>query len=120
MLLYEELTKIIIGCFYKVYNTLGYGFLEQVYENALLYELSKNNLQTKKQYPITVYCENIIIGEYFVDILVNDEIILELKTADAINKAHEAQLLNYLKATDKRLGLLLYFGKEAKVRRIIV
>jgi len=120
LLLHEEITKIIIGCFYKVYNTLGYGFLERVYENAMIYELSKNNLRTKEQYPIVVYYENIMVGEYFADILVNDEIILEIKVSDAINIVHEAQLINYLKATGKRLGLLLYFGKEAKVRRIIV
>ena len=119
MLLYRELTETIIGCFYKVYNTLGYGFLEQVYENALALELSKNSLQTKKQHPIDVYYEDIIVGKYFADILVNDVIILELKTDDTINKAHEAQLINYLKATGKQLGLILYFGKEAKFRRII-
>ena len=119
VIIYQEQTEIIIGCFYKVYNALGYGFLEQVYENALMYELRKNHLQVKRQCPIAVYYENMAVGEYFADIIVNDAIILELKTADSINKAHEAQLLNYLKATNKPLGLLLYFGKEAKVRRII-
>ena len=118
MLLFEEQTKIIIGCFYKVYNTLGYGFLEKVYENALLYELEKNEIHAIQQSPIKVYYENIVVGEYFADILVNNEIILEIKTTEGI-KAHESQLLNYLKATGKNLGLLLYFGKEAKFRRII-
>ena len=119
MLLFEEQTKIIIGCFYKVYNTLGSGFLEKVYENALLHEIKKNGIQAEQQRPIKVYYENIVVGEYFADILVNNEIILEIKIADDINKVHEAQLLNYLKATGKKLGLLLYFGKEAKIRRII-
>ena len=112
MLLYEELTEIIIGCFFKVYNTLGYGFLEQVYENALLHELRKSHLQVKKQYPINVFYQGVIVGEYYADVIVNDKIILELKTSESINKAHEAQLLNYLKATGIQLGLLLYFGKK--------
>lgn len=103
-----------------MYNTLGCGFLEQVYENALVYELTKCGLQPQKQYPIVVRYEDKVVGEYYADILVNDEIILELKTADAVSKTHEAQLMNYLKATGKKLGLLLYFGKEAKVRRIVV
>ena len=119
MLLFEEQTKIIIGCFYKVYNTLGSGFLEKVYENALLHEIKKNKVQAVQQYPIKVYYESIIVGEYFADILVNDEIILEIKTTNDINTVHEAQLFNYLKATDKKLGLLLCFGKAAKIRRII-
>ena len=119
MLLFEEQTKIIIGCFYKVYNTLGFGFLEKVYENALLHEIKKNKIHAIQQSPIKVYYENIVVGEYFADILVNDEIILEIKTANGINTAHEAQLYNYLQATGKKLGLLLYFGEEAKIRRII-
>ena len=119
MLLYEEQTKIIIGCFYKVYNTLGFGFLEKVYENALLYEIKKNKIHALQQSPIKVYYENVVVGEYFADILVNDEIIIEIKTSSSIITAHEAQLLNYLKATGKKLGLLLYFGDEAKIRRII-
>ena len=110
---------MIIKCFYKVYNTLGYGFLERVYENALMYELNNCNLQTKQQHPIIVYYENIVVGEYFADIVVDDLIIIEIKTSDASSKHHEAQLLNYLKATNKQLGLLLYFGKEAKFKRII-
>jgi len=119
MLIHEELTKAIIGCFYKVYNTLGYGFLERVYENAMLYELNANNLNTKKQYPIKVHYESIIAGEYFADILVEDKVILELKAQPVINAAHEAQLLNYLRATNLEIGLLLNFGKEAKFKRLI-
>jgi len=119
VLLFEEQTKIIIGCFYKVYNTLGFGFLENVYENALLYEIKKNEIHAIQQYPIEVYYENTVVGRYFADILVDNKIVLEIKTADSINKAHEAQLLNYLKATEKQLGLLLYFGKDANIRRII-
>lgn len=119
MLLHEDLTKTIIKCFYRVYNTLGYGFLERVYENALVYELTKNNLKVKRQYPISVFYENTLVGEYFADILVEDSIILELKVSDPVSKEHEAQLLNYLKATNKKIGLLLYFGKKAKVHRMI-
>jgi len=120
MFLFEEKTKVIIGCFYDVYNVLGYGFLEQVYENALIYELRKKDFQVKKQHPITVFYKNISVGEYFADIIVDDTIILELKTSDNVHEAHVAQLRNYLKATKTKLGLLLYFGKEAKVRRISI
>jgi GxxExxY protein len=111
--------KYYYWLFYRVYNTLGTGFLEKVYENALLHEIKKNRIHAIQQCPIKVYYEDIVVGEYFADILVNNEIILEIKIADGINSAHEAQLLNYLKATGKKLGLLLYFGKEAKIRRII-
>jgi GxxExxY protein len=119
VLLFEEQTKTVIACFYKVYNTLGFGFLEKVYENALLYEIKKNKIHAIQQIPIKVYYENIVVGKYSADILVNNEIILEIKTANGINAAHEAQLLNYLKATGKKLGLILCFGEEAKIRRII-
>ena len=118
-MLYEDLTERIIKCFYKVYNALGYGFLEKIYENALVYELKKENLKIQKQHPISVYYRDIVVGEYFADILIEDKIIVELKAAEVINKAHEAQLTNYLKATDKKVGLLLNFGKEAKFKRII-
>ena len=119
MLIYEEITKIIIECFYKVYNTLGYGFLEKVYENAMFYELTKNNLEVKQQFPISVYYEDVIIGEYFADLLVENKIIIELKSTTELSSAYEAQLMNYLKATNINVGLLMNFGKEAKYRRFV-
>jgi len=119
MLINEELTQTVIGCFYKVYNTLGYGFLEHVYENALFYELSKNDLEVKKQCPITVHYEDIIVGKYFADIVVDNKVIIELKAVSELNTAHESQLMNYLKATNITVGLLLNFGREAEFRRMV-
>ncbi|MCR4342877.1 MAG: GxxExxY protein, partial [Patescibacteria group bacterium] len=101
---YTELTEKIINVFYKVYNKLGYGFLEKVYENALVFELKKLNLQVVPQKPIKVIYENVIIGEYFADILVEDKVIIEIKAAKTIANEHEAQLLNYLKAMDIEVG----------------
>ena len=118
-LLYSKETDIIIHSFYKVYNTLGYGFLEKVYENSLLLELQKNNLTVKQQYPINVFYDDKVVGEYFADLLVNDKIILELKTAKKISQENEFQLINYLKATGFEIGLLLNFGEKAEfVRKI--
>jgi len=117
MLLHAEITGKIIKAFYTVYNTLGYGFLEKVYENALLIELSKLGLSAKTQFPITVYYDGKVIGNYFADMFVADAVIVELKTAEALNSAHEAQLINYLKATNAEVGLLLNFGKEPDYKR---
>jgi len=118
-LLYSKETDIIINSFYKVYNTLGYGFLEKVYENSLLVELQKNNLLVSQQHPIKVYYDSLIVGEYFADLVVNDKIILELKTARLLSKENEYQLINYLKATGFEVGLLLNFGEKAEfVRKI--
>ena len=118
-LLYSKETEIIIHSFYKVYNTLGYGFLEKVYENSLLLELQKNNLTVKQQYPINVFYDDKVVGEYFADLLVNDKIILELKTTKKISQENEFQLINYLKATGFEIGLLLNFGEKAEfVRKI--
>lgn len=118
-MLYEELTGKIIGAFYKVYNTLGYGFLEKVYENSLKLELMNLGLKVDQQKSIMVYYNNIEVGDYFADLIVNDLIVLELKSAENPCEEHEAQLLNYLKATDKEVGLLFNFGKEAKFIRKI-
>ncbi|MEW6209343.1 MAG: GxxExxY protein [Acidobacteriota bacterium] len=115
----EDLTRRIIKAFYKVYNTLGYGFLEKVYENALLIELKNMGLAARHQQPIKVYYGEEIVGEYFADIVVEEVVILELKAADAICKEHEAQLLNYLKATEIEIGLLLNFGPKPEFRRKI-
>ena len=119
MLLHKEITSKIIRAFYTVYNTLGYGFLEKVYENALILELEKLGLKVKKQVSINVYYNGRIVGKYFADLLVGDKIILELKTAEKIIKAHEAQLLNYLKATDAEVGFILNFGPEATYKRMV-
>jgi GxxExxY protein len=116
-LLHKEITEKIIKAYYKVYNTLGYGFLEKVYENAMAIELRKMGLEVKCQYPITVYYESEIVGEYFADLIVNDIVVIELKASKSLLEEHECQLINYLKATKIELGLLLNFGKEAEYKR---
>ena len=118
-MLHEEITSAIIAAYYDVYNTLGYGFLEKVYENALILELQKRGLSVKQQMPIKVYYEGQVVGEYSADLLVNDFFILGLKAAEQIIKAHEAQLTNYLKATDLEVGLILNFGPKAEFKRKI-
>ena len=117
--LYEELTSKVIASFYKVYNTLGFGFLEKVYENALMIELRNNGFEVEKQKPINVQYDNKIVGEYFADLIVEDKVILELKAAEALVQEHELQLINYLKATEIEVGLLLNFGKKPEIRRKI-
>lgn len=112
-----ELTDKIIKAYYTVYNKLGYGFLENVYENALAIELTRMGLKADVQFPIKVYYDEFEVGLYFADILVNDTVILELKAVQTIASVHEAQLYNYLKATGKEVGLLLNFGLEPKIRR---
>lgn len=107
----NALTERIIGCAFKVANTLGVGFLEKVYENALVHELRKNGLVAEPQKPISVIYDGVVVGEYFADILVNDTVILELKSVKALDEAFTAQCLNYLKATGKPICLLLNFGK---------
>jgi GxxExxY protein len=116
-LLHKEITEKIIKCYYKVYNTLGYGFLEKIYENAFALELQQNGLDVKCQFPIKVYYENKIVGEYYADIIVNNLIIIELKASTCLLEEHECQLINYLRATEIELGLLLNFGKEAEYKR---
>ena len=117
--LHKELTSKIIKCFYDVYNELGYGFLEKVYENALKIELEKNKLFVEKQKPIKVHYNDKIVGEYFADLIVNEQIIIELKAAESLCEEHEFQLINYLKATNIELGLLLNFGKKPEIKRKI-
>ncbi len=117
--LHKDLTATIISCFYTVYNQLGYGFLEKVYENALKIELEKHSLSVEKQKPINVYYDQILVGEYFADLVVEGRIIIELKAAESLCKAHEIQLINYLKASDIELGLLLNFGKKPEIKRKI-
>ncbi len=116
-LLHSEITNLIIKAYYNVYNKLGYGFLERVYENAMMIELDKFGLSVEKQKKIEVYYDDDIVGDYFSDILVNDKIILELKAAKRLSKKHNLQLLNYLKATEIEVGLLLNFGKKPEFKR---
>lgn len=120
MLLHEEITEIILKCFYKVYNELGYGFLEKVYENALMIELRNNSLYCSQQSPIKVYYQQTQVGIYFADILVEDKVIIELKAGEGgIVLEHELQLVNYLKATAYEVGLILFFGEKPSMRRKI-
>jgi GxxExxY protein len=118
-MLHEALTETIIGAFYRVYNGLGYGFLEKVYENAMMIELAEHGFQPMQQERVKVFYKGAIVGDYFADIIINDKVILELKAAESLCDEHAAQLTNYLKATDKELGLLLNFGRKPEFRRII-
>jgi GxxExxY protein len=116
-LLHRETTDQIIKTFYKVYNTLGFGFLEKVYENALSAELISRGFQVENQKRLEVYYEDQLVGEYFADVVVEEKIILELKSAESLHPAHEAQLMNYLKATEIEVGLLLNFGVKPEFKR---
>jgi GxxExxY protein len=114
---HSDITKKIIKAFYKVYNTLGYGFLEKVYENALFIELRAIGLFVEKQKQIKVYYEGKEVGEYFADLIVADCVIVELKAAESLCEEHGFQLINYLKATEIEVGLLLNFGKKPEFTR---
>lgn len=118
--IHSDITDLIIKAFYNVYNKLGYGFLEKVYENGMMIELKRLGLNAEKQKQLKVFYDDFEIGEYFADIIVNDCVIVELKAADAICPEHEAQLVNYLKATEIEVGLLLNFGKEPKFKRRVL
>jgi len=114
---HSELTDKIIKCFYKVYNTLGYGFLEKFYENALFLELRGIGLFVEKQKQIKVYYENHQVGEYYADLIISESVIVELKAADSLCEEHEFQLINYLKVTKIEVGLLLNFGKKTRFKK---
>ena len=114
---HAEITDKIIAAFYKVYNTLGYGFLEKVYENAMVIELRKQGLEVTAQAPVTVLYEAEVVGEYFADLLVANAVIVELKAAKDLCDEHDAQLLNYLKAAPHEVGLLLNFGPQPQFKR---
>ena len=118
-LLHQDLTSLILKTFYEVYNELGYGFLEKVYQNALLIELKNKGLEVTPNKKIKVYYKGENVGDYYADIIVNDTVILELKAAEYIIDQFENQLLNYLKGTDCEVGLLLNFGKKPEFRRKI-
>jgi GxxExxY protein len=109
---FGELTKKIIGCAYKVYNQMGFGFLESVYENCLMIELMKSGVSAKNQEPITVWYEEQAVGQFVADVIVEDTVIVELKSVNRLLQTHEVQLVNYLIATDRSVGLLLNFGPD--------
>jgi GxxExxY protein len=116
-LLHKDLTDLIIRAFYKVYNELGYGFLEKVYENALIIELKKLGLAVDQQVKVKVYYDKIAVGFYIADLLVESSVIVEIKAAESLGYDHECQLINYLKASKIEVGLLLNFGKKPSFKR---
>jgi len=118
-LLYQDLTEKIIGTFYSVYNELGHGFAESVYEQSMLLALSDAGMLVARQVPINVFFRGHQVGTFRADMLVEDAVLLELKATSALDKAHEAQLLNYLRATDIEVGLLLNFGDRAQFKRLL-
>ena len=117
MMKHSELTEKIIASFYQVYNTLGWGFLEKVYHFALLHELRKRGIEVKTRAKIDVFYDALLVGEYYADLLVENLVIVELKAAEQLTPAHEAQLVNYLKATPIDVGLLFNFGPKPQFKR---
>ena len=116
----NEISELIIGCAYRVHNELGAGFLEKVCENALAYELRKNGREVRQQHPISVYYDQVIMGEYLADLLVEGVVIVELKAVKELDEVHLAQCLNYLKASNLSLCLLLNFAKpKLQIKRVI-
>ena len=118
-LLHKDVTDRILSAFYKVYNALGGGFLEKVYENAMAIELRKVGFNVEQQKAIKVYYDAALVGDFYTDLVVDEKVILELKAADALCSAHDAQLGNYLKATDIKVGMLLNFGQKPEFKRRI-
>jgi GxxExxY protein len=116
---HEQITEKIIQAFYKVYNTLGYGFLEKVYENAMFIELTALGFKVEKQKRIFVYYFGNIVGDYYADLIVEDIVAVELKANEILVEENENQLINYLKATNLEVGLLLNFGKQPQIKRKI-
>jgi GxxExxY protein len=114
---YGELTDRILGAFYRVYNTLGWGFSEKICHNALLHELKKSGLRVETQKQFNVFYDGVMVGEYFADVVVEGLVILELKAVEQLAPAHEAQLMNYLRASGVEVGLLLNFGPKPQCRR---
>ena len=107
---HEEITHKIIGSAYKVYKELGFGFLESVYKRAMVIALGKTNLKVEPEKALKVHYDNQVVGEFYVDLLVENEIIVELKSVESLTKAHEVQLVNYLNGMKKEIGLLINFG----------
>ena len=120
MIYEKEISDKLIDCAFEVHKTLGYGFLEKVYENSLKYELNDNGLKAVQQSQIDVFYKNRIAGEYRLDLLVEDKVIIELKAEKQYNQKHEAQLINYLKATKIKVGYLINFGKyKLEFKRLV-
>jgi GxxExxY protein len=118
---YKNLSYDIIAAAYEVHNTLGFGFLEKVYEKALFIELCERKIIVEKQKEITVCYKGTEVGTYFADLVVNNEILIELKVVENLNNYHQAQVLHYLKATGFKLGLLINFGKErVEYKRLVL
>ncbi len=116
----DDISQGVIGCAYEVSNKLGCGFLEKVYENALAHELRKRRLHFRQQDRIQVRYEDVVVGEYVADLVVEDEVLVELKAVRACDDVHSAQCLNYLKATGKRLCLLINFGRpRLEIKRLV-
>jgi len=119
----EQLNKMserIINAAYKVSNALGAGFLEKVYENALVHQLKKDGMNIEQQKPIKVHYDNVVVGDYFADLIAEESVIVELKTAKRIENIYLAQTLNYLKATGFKLGLIINFGKpRVEIKRVV-
>jgi GxxExxY protein len=113
----NRITEVVIACAFRVHNTLGAGFLEKVYEKAMMIELESTDLLAKPQFPVPVFYKGIKIGDYYADILINDCLIVELKTVENITVAHEKQLINYLAATNIENGLLINFGTSVQIKR---
>ncbi|MFZ4679503.1 MAG: GxxExxY protein [Flavobacterium sp.] len=118
-LLHKSITDIILKVYYEVYNELGYGFLEKVYQNAMYFELKSLGYKVEAQKQIKVYFKQQLVGEYYSDLLVEDKVIVELKACDLLMNIHVAQIMNYLKATQIEVGLLLNFGEEPEFKRLI-
>ncbi|MBP6671829.1 MAG: GxxExxY protein [Bacteroidetes bacterium] len=116
-MLHEDLTAKILQAYFTVYNILGYGFLEKVYENALFKELLKQGLMIEQQRNIKVYYDGAVVGDYYADLLIENRVIVEMKCVDHLCEEHEAQLLNYLRATTIEVGILLNFGKKPEIKR---
>ena len=117
--LHKSLTESILKIYYEVYNELGYGFLEKIYQNAMYFELKSQGFKVEAQKQIKVYYKDNFVGEYYTDLLVEDKVILELKACSEIQFSHQSQLLNYLKSTEIEIGLLINFGENPEFKRLI-
>ncbi len=117
---HSDITGKVLKAYFNVYNKIGYGFYEKVYENALTIELKKMNLKCENQKPISVYYDDEIVGSYIADMIIEDKIVVELKAVEGIIEQHEIQLVNYLRATEMQVGLLLNFGTEPQYKRKVL
>jgi GxxExxY protein len=117
---HSELTERIIGVYYRIYNKLGFGFVERVYHNAFKIELENEQIPFESEKRITIFYDKKVVGNYIADLVINDCLILELKAAENLDQAHHMQILNYLKSSNIELGLLLNFGKKPTIRRVIL